>query len=203
MLPKVGAFDPSVIVLDLRFPRGDGVDVLREPHARWPWVKVIIATGHGDEQDAIACLNDGAFAYLKKIVLADDLLEKCEQARQAVPQLLLAFHKWYAAMPDPQRVIFQSASHGPITGKQLMDEITRQSEVGREFLDLVAGMAAEARREKAVNPLHLLVFATRYDPVTERSFAVARQLLADAAARALAALRSLRSRRPAWNFWPR
>jgi CheY-like chemotaxis protein len=140
---KVETFDPSVVVLDLRMPKQDGIDVLKDLRSSRPWTNVVIATGHGEEEDAIKCLNEGAFAYLKKSVFRDDLLEKCEQARLAVPEVLLAFHQWYNALPDPDRVVYQSASSGTVSGRQLMEEIKRQTPVAREFLELVADTAAE------------------------------------------------------------
>ncbi len=140
---KVEAFDPAVVVLDLRMPKRDGVDILRDLRSSRPWTNVVIITGHGEEEDAINCLNEGAFAYLRKSVSREDLLEKCELARQAVPEILLAFHKWYSALPDPDRVVYQTASSGTVTGRQLMEEIRKQSSIGREFLERVASTAVE------------------------------------------------------------
>ena len=140
---KVETFDPTVVVLDLRMPKRDGIDVLEDLRSFRPWTNVVIATGHGEEEDAIKCLNQGAFAYLKKTVLRDDLLEKCEGARRAVPETLLAFHRWYSALPDPDRVVYQSASSGTVSGRQLMEEIKKQTPIAREFLEVVADTAAE------------------------------------------------------------
>lgn len=140
---KVEQFDPAVVVLDLRMPKRDGIDVLKDLRTSRPWTKVVIATGHGEEEDAIKCLNEGAFAYLKKTVSNQDLIEKCELARQAVPETLLAFHRWYRALPDPDRVVYQSASSGAVSGRQLMEEIAKQTPIAREFIELVAGTAAE------------------------------------------------------------
>jgi len=140
---KVETFDPTVVVLDLRMPKRDGIDVLKDLRSSRPWTNVVIATGHGQEEDAIKCLNEGAFAYLKKTVSNADLLEKCDLARQAVPETLLAFHQWYSALPAPDRVVYQSASSGTVSGRQLMEEIKKQTPIAREFLELVAGTAAE------------------------------------------------------------
>lgn len=140
---QVEAFDPTVVVLDLRMPKRDGVDVLDDLRSSRPWTKVVIITGHGGEDDAIKCLNQGAFAYLRKVVSNHDLREKCELARQAVPETLLAFHKWYGALPDPDRVLYETASSQAVTGRQLMEEITKQSPIAREFLERVASVAIE------------------------------------------------------------
>ena len=55
-----------LVVLDLRMPEMDGLEVLRRIKERWPETRVIIATGHGDEEDRRKCMSLGAFAFLSK-----------------------------------------------------------------------------------------------------------------------------------------
>ena len=58
----------QLVVLDLRMPEMDGLEVLRRIKEKWPTTQVIIATGHGDEEDRRKCLELGAFAFLSKPV---------------------------------------------------------------------------------------------------------------------------------------
>jgi len=58
----------QLVVLDLRMPEMDGLEVLRRIKEKWPKTQVIIATGHGDEEDRRKCLELGAFAFLSKPV---------------------------------------------------------------------------------------------------------------------------------------
>ena len=58
----------GLVVLDLRMPEMDGLEVLRRIKEKWPKTQVIIATGHGDEADRRKCLELGAFAFLSKPV---------------------------------------------------------------------------------------------------------------------------------------
>jgi DNA-binding response OmpR family regulator len=58
----------GLVVLDLRMPEMDGLEVLRRIKEKWPKTQVIIATGHGDEEDRRKCLELGAFAFLSKPV---------------------------------------------------------------------------------------------------------------------------------------
>ena len=74
---------PEVVVLDLRMPGVDGMEVLQKIKVNHPEIKVIILTGHGSPQDRARCLELGAFAFLQKPV---DLEELSEVMRQAVNQ---------------------------------------------------------------------------------------------------------------------
>ena len=61
------------VALDLRMPEMDGLEVLRRIKEKWPKTQVIIATGHGDEEDRRKCLELGAFAFLSKPVNIKEL----------------------------------------------------------------------------------------------------------------------------------
>ena len=59
---------PEVMVLDLKMPGIDGLEVLRRVKESHPKVEVVILTGHGSEQEEQRARELGAFAYLKKPV---------------------------------------------------------------------------------------------------------------------------------------
>lgn len=78
---RVAAEDePDVIVLDLKMPGIDGVEVLKRLKSDHPRVEVIILTGHGSEADRDLCMSLGAFAYLEKPVDIDRLSEAMQGA---------------------------------------------------------------------------------------------------------------------------
>src|SRR5438128_10501946 len=106
----VEEFNPTVVMLDLLMPKKDGLQVLKELRKTHPWTQVIIVTGHGDEEDAINCLNEGVFKYIRKPASVLNFPEICENARNNIPAGVWAFHNWYRALPDPDRVLFQTAS---------------------------------------------------------------------------------------------
>ena len=72
--------EPEVMILDLKMPGIDGIEVLRKVKAKRPEVEVIILTGHGSDQDRETCMALGAFAYLQKPVDIDVLTETLKQA---------------------------------------------------------------------------------------------------------------------------
>ncbi|MGD2068195.1 MAG: response regulator [Gemmatimonadota bacterium] len=71
---------PDVMVLDLRMPGMDGLDVLRHVKRHHPRVEVIIMTGHGSAGDEAEARRIGAFEYLQKPVEFDVLMETIRAA---------------------------------------------------------------------------------------------------------------------------
>jgi DNA-binding response OmpR family regulator len=65
-LSAVEEEEPDVIVLDVKMPEMDGMEVLQRIKKAYPHVEVIILTGHGNEQDEQRARDLGAFDYLKK-----------------------------------------------------------------------------------------------------------------------------------------
>jgi two-component system response regulator CpxR len=76
--------EPEVMILDLRMPGIDGVEVLRRVKKEHPQVEVIILTGHGTEKDAILTRELGAFAYLEKPVEIDKLAQTVKAAYEKI-----------------------------------------------------------------------------------------------------------------------
>jgi two-component system response regulator CpxR len=60
--------EPEVMVLDLKMPGIDGMEVLRKVKKERSHVEVIILTGHGSQKDKDLAMELGAFAYLEKPV---------------------------------------------------------------------------------------------------------------------------------------
>ncbi|ACS79195.1 response regulator [Maridesulfovibrio salexigens] len=72
--------EPEVMILDLKMPGIDGIEVLRRVKSDRPNIEVIILTGHGSEDDRKTCMELGAFAYLNKPVDIDVLSKTLKDA---------------------------------------------------------------------------------------------------------------------------
>jgi len=72
--------EPDVMVLDLKMPGIDGMEVLRQVRKAYPDIQVIILTGHGTERDEEEAKRLGAFEYLEKPVSLDVLVKKMKAA---------------------------------------------------------------------------------------------------------------------------
>lgn len=70
----------DVVVLDIKMPGIDGIDVLSKMKQLHPEVEVILLTGHASVETAVEGLKLGAFDYLTKPANVDGIMAKVEQA---------------------------------------------------------------------------------------------------------------------------
>ncbi len=77
---------PDVMVLDLRMPGIDGMEVLRRTKEEHPHIEVIIVTGHGNDEEEQQARQLGAFDFLKKPVDINELAEKIKEASRKAQQ---------------------------------------------------------------------------------------------------------------------
>jgi len=71
---------PDVMVLDLKMPGLDGMEVLRKVKKAYPDVQVIMLTGHGSEKDEEEARRLGAFEYLQKPTGVDKIVQTIKRA---------------------------------------------------------------------------------------------------------------------------
>ena len=70
----------DVVVLDVKMPGKDGLEILEEIKKLYPSVEVIMLTGHASIRSGKQGMALGAFDYMMKPVGIDELLEKIRQA---------------------------------------------------------------------------------------------------------------------------
>ncbi|RMG87032.1 MAG: sigma-54-dependent Fis family transcriptional regulator [Candidatus Dadabacteria bacterium] len=63
----------NVVLLDIRMPGLNGIEVLRRMRAESTVPEVIMLTGHGTIESAVECIKQGAYDYLTKPVKLDEL----------------------------------------------------------------------------------------------------------------------------------
>lgn len=71
---------PDAIITDIRMPGMSGFELIKEVHAGFPELPVIIMTAHSDMESAMSAYDSGAFEYLPKPF---DINEAIELARRA------------------------------------------------------------------------------------------------------------------------
>jgi DNA-binding NtrC family response regulator len=72
----------AVIVTDLKMPRTDGLELLRFAKQQAPHVAVILVSGYGTVDTAVAALKEGAFDFLAKPINAEELTQRIRMALQ-------------------------------------------------------------------------------------------------------------------------
>ena len=95
-LSMVEADQPEVMVLDLKMPGIDGLEVLRRVKQKHPDTEVLILTGHGSDAEESLAAQLGAFAYLRKPVDIDILTDTMKRAYAKVNAAR------HAGKPSPQ-----------------------------------------------------------------------------------------------------
>lgn len=86
-LSKLKGEKYDVLLTDLRLPDEDGIFLLKNIKATLPEVQVILMTGYADIQSAVLAMKLGAFDYVAKPVIPDEILKKIQEAveQKAVP----------------------------------------------------------------------------------------------------------------------
>ena len=80
LLERISPDDRGCLVLDVRMPRMNGLELQRELSDRGIRMPVIFITGHGDIPMAVQAVNAGALDFLEKPLDNDALLERVEAA---------------------------------------------------------------------------------------------------------------------------
>ena len=65
-LEKIASEDPDVVILDVKMPVMDGLDVLEALRRQGQDVPVIVISGHGDIETAVRAVKLGAFNFVEK-----------------------------------------------------------------------------------------------------------------------------------------
>ncbi len=92
-LEKASAFDPVVTISDLRMPRMDGMELLKQLRQAHPSLTFIILTGQGTIEEAVEATKLGAFNFLEKPVDPKRLrveLRNCLERRENARRLEVA-----------------------------------------------------------------------------------------------------------------
>jgi len=81
-LARLAQRKPDLLLLDLKLPDENGLEVLRLVQAEHGDVPVVMITGHQDMKATIEAMRGGAFDYLRKPFELDDLFLMIEKAQR-------------------------------------------------------------------------------------------------------------------------
>lgn len=86
LLKNVRSLEPGCILLDIRMPGMDGLEVQRELKEAGCLLPVIIMTGHGDVAAAVQAMKAGAVDFIEKPFEKQTLLSAIEIGRERLDQ---------------------------------------------------------------------------------------------------------------------
>lgn len=108
-------FPADIVITDMKMPLMTGIQVLQEIRKAKADARVIIITGYGDVDTAIAALNNGAYAFFGKPLDIGELLDTLEkinheitlenQSTVQVQQLKNEYEKLKAAYAELNRML--------------------------------------------------------------------------------------------------
>jgi len=72
-LTRLAAHTYDVVYTDINMPEVTGFDVLREVNLKYPETQVVLITGFGEIQTAVQAIKQGAYDYIQKPLVDDDI----------------------------------------------------------------------------------------------------------------------------------
>ena len=72
----------DILILDIRLPDANGLEVLKENKSRYPKLEVIVISGHGDMDSVIQAMHLGALDFLRKPLRLMDLRSAIERSQK-------------------------------------------------------------------------------------------------------------------------
>ncbi len=86
-LELVERLQPDVVVLDIRMPKLNGIDVVRRMKELSSDTKALILTAYDDDDYILALMEAGALGYLLKTTRANELIEAVRHVHRGEPVL--------------------------------------------------------------------------------------------------------------------
>lgn len=167
-LEKLRRKSYELLLVDVRLQDGDGFDLLEQVRRSYPQSHVVLMTGYGDTDSAMEALRSGAFDYLTKPLIDDELLmtlrrafaerqviEENQQLRKQLdkhfaldnvvgqdPRMLRVFDM-VKSVADTKATVLITGESG--TGKSMIARaIHRQSgRSGKPFIEVACGALPE------------------------------------------------------------
>jgi DNA-binding NtrC family response regulator len=111
--------DFDVAICDVQLPDGDGLTLLRKLHQRNPHTCILIITAYATVENAVEAFKSGAFDYLVKPVIFEDLLHKLDR--------LYEFRNLYFENQSLRRELDRQGNLDQIVGSsQAIDAVQQQ-----------------------------------------------------------------------------
>src|SRR5919199_3835935 len=81
-LEQLDALSPDIVISDVRMPSVGGLDILSTVRSRDPDLPVILMTAQADLRSAIQAVNEGAYHYIQKPFVNDEIVAVLRRAAE-------------------------------------------------------------------------------------------------------------------------
>ena len=151
---------PDLLVLDIRFPDLNGIEVVRRLAKAAPSVKILMLTMYDDDESILGAVRAGALGYVQKGADADDLLRAISAvaageaifgpglARRALEALSKPREPNFAELTPREHEVLELVASGlsnrAIAGKLGLSTNTISNHISSIFGKLQVGSRAEA-----------------------------------------------------------
>ena len=138
---------PDVVLMDIGLPKQNGIECVRENHAKFPEVEFVMFTDHTDTQGVFEALAAGATGYVLKGGMPEKLVDAIREvknggspmSRQISRMVTAYFHRTEPQFPElenlteQERVVLNGLDKGwsykEIAAKRHVSEHTVRSQV--------------------------------------------------------------------------
>jgi len=161
-LHRIQATAPDVVVLDVRLPDGNGIDLCREVRSANPQVRCIILTAYDDDEASRAAVFAGASGYVLKDIRGHKLIESIRRigagetllrrdvTRQVVAEFTQPNAPTMPALSLRERQVLDLIADG-LTNRQIGERLELAEKTVKNYVSgLLAKLGMERRTQAAV-----------------------------------------------------
>ena len=144
----------NLLIIDLRMPKMNGIDVLKEIKKVNPYIEVIIITGYPAIESAVAAIKIGAFDYICKpfdVPEMEAVVEKClEKQKFSISHIELSE---LGALFEVSKTITATASLDSLLGL-ILDSVLGVAKAGKGYILLREESSGElaVKAARGLNP---------------------------------------------------
>lgn len=111
-LGNIGKLSPNILLLDINLPDKSGIDLCRELHELYPFIRIIALTGFKEYYYMQQMIANGASGYLLKNAMPEEIIEAirsvyggktyfCDEVQEKIP----ASHEHLFLTPREQELL--------------------------------------------------------------------------------------------------
>jgi two-component system, NarL family, response regulator DevR len=161
-LARVGATLPDVVVVDMRLPDGDGVELCRALRQLAPPPRCLVLTAFDDERALVEAIMAGASGYLLKQVRGQELVDAVRQvaAGRSLLDPVTTAHVLermrkdaetdeLAALTERERAVLELMGEG-LSNRQIAERLFLAEKTVKNYVTSVLAKLGMERRTQAV-----------------------------------------------------